>query len=72
MRSKVADIPFIAAQAATCLRVAETCADAEISKRLVELAGAFADCARRLGADKEALPVIDRPTRRRPCGEARR
>jgi hypothetical protein len=69
MQAKITDIPFIIIQATTCLRAAQTCTDHEISERLLDLAGAFADCARRLGADPDAIPNIDRPDRSGRCGE---
>jgi hypothetical protein len=53
-----ADIPYVLEQAATCLSLAEECNDDEISARLRELAQAFADRARRLGADPNLIPCI--------------
>jgi hypothetical protein len=51
----LADIPFIVMQAAKCLRLAKECCDDEISDQLFELARAFANRARKLGADPLTL-----------------
>src|ERR1700690_3261501 len=51
----VADIPYVIKQVAKCLRLAEECNDGEISAGLLELARAFADCARKLGADPDLI-----------------
>jgi hypothetical protein len=53
--TRAADIPFILEQVATCLSLAEACGDAEIRARLQELAQAFADRARSLGADARLI-----------------
>jgi hypothetical protein len=55
-----ADIPYVIKQVAKCLRLAEECNDGEISAGLLELARAFADCARNLGADPDLIPAIQR------------
>jgi hypothetical protein len=53
-----ADIPFIVMQAAKCLRLAKECCDAEISGQLFKLARAFANRARKLGADPLTLEPL--------------
>ncbi len=58
MPTTAADISYIVTQAATCLRLAEECNDGEISVRLLQLAQAFADRARTLAADPDAIPRI--------------
>jgi hypothetical protein len=60
MPTTAADIPYIVAQAATCLRLAEECDDGEISVRLLQLAQAFADRARTLAANPDSIPRINR------------
>jgi hypothetical protein len=58
MPTVAADIPFVLEQAATCLNLAEECNDDEISTRLRELAKAFIERARSLGADAHLIRFV--------------
>jgi hypothetical protein len=63
MPSAPADIPFIARQIETCLRLAEECERPAVAAALRKLARAFAGRAVASGAEPDALPAIFRPER---------